>query len=221
MYLGVDKTYFIKELTIPNVNDAGDASTLLTFDIDKYGRLLNKKALGNVLYADLDSYLVDGNLPAIPPDPTPDPVPAKWRNYVDGTTYTKDGKTYTWQGLKYTEGSFKTSIIAYYVYYFWVENQISLLTPIGLKMVDAKNASGVNPTQLMVSVWNEFLRQYQNDVFENRPNFYYINGVPITDWMGQERSDNYVSLLTFLEDNKTDYPDAAMQRYEFKNQLGI
>jgi hypothetical protein len=213
MYLGVDKTYFIKELSIPNVNDAGEVSTNLTFDIDKYGRLLNKKALGNVLYADLDSELVDGNLP--------NTAPQKWLNYVNGTDYTKDGKTYTWQGLSYAEGSFKTSIIAYYVYYFWLENQISSLTPVGLKMIEAKNASGVNPTQLMVTIWNEFLKQYQSEVFADRPHFYYINGVPITDWIGNQRTDNYVSLLTFLEDNKTDYPDATMFRYEVKNQLGI
>jgi hypothetical protein len=43
-------------------------------------------------------------------------APQKWVNLVDGSNYTIDGTVYTWQGLRYSEGAFKVSLLANYVY---------------------------------------------------------------------------------------------------------
>lgn len=213
MYLGIDETYFTKELTIPNLNEIGETLTDLTEYVDQYGRLLLKGALGSVLYTDFDALLVDNDLPS--------GAPQKWLNLVNGKTYTKDSKTYVWQGLKYTEGSFKSSLIAEFSYYYYLTDKVSEFTGVGLKVVDAKNAIGANSTQKAVTIWNSFLKKYQGRACKDSALTYWIAGTPVIDWLGGRQGDDFVSMLVFLQDNATDYPDAALLHYGVKNQLGI
>ena len=60
MYL-IDKTYFIKNLHVPNTEEpTSDASTDLDMSIDRYVRQFLQMTLGNVLFTDFDSYVTDG-----------------------------------------------------------------------------------------------------------------------------------------------------------------
>ena len=108
MYI-IDKTYFIRNLHVPNTEEpTSDASIELEMSIDRYVRQFLQMTLGNVLFSDFDSYVIDGELEIT--------APQKWLNLVNGCEYTKDGIDYVWQGLKYELGLYKVSLLANYTY---------------------------------------------------------------------------------------------------------
>lgn len=212
-YIVTDE-YFIKELSIPNITDTRDVSSPNSFEqwIDKEARLLLKDALGYELFKDFDGYVdVSGVInPA---------APTKWLNLVNGVEYTVDSVVYRWEGLIYSEGSFKGSLMAYFVYCKWLEYQMSQLSGMGEKRGQAVNAEPYNSTQRLTTLWNTFVDKYQSTECYFPVNYYY-DGVLVTDYSPNGTS-NFVSLIKFLEDNKTDYPDAALKMYDVRNQLGI
>ena len=217
MYL-IDQTYFIKQYSIPNINDAGDALTVLEQYIDEFGRKYMKNALGRE-FATFDAVLDAGLFP----DP-PTGIDQKWIDLVNGVEYTKDGKTYKWEGLLRTEGTFKSSPITPFVYCYWLSENVTTVTALGEATIEAKNATSANSTQRLVTTWNEMLGMYQGECADAnwRGDFYYHSGVPIFDYYGGREENNYVSLLTYLTDNETTYPDAGKLRMEgVKNQLGL
>lgn len=213
MYL-INGTFFIRELHIPNVNESnnGSGENLEYFIDEKVPFLLATKALGTVLFPQFNSYVVNGVLS--------NTAPQKWKDLVNGKTYTKDDKTYIWDGLLQTKGTFPKSLLAYYTYYYWLIDNVSLMAGVGEVRGEAKNAIGVNSTQRLVTIWNEFVKMYQGENTCFNGVKYVSNGVPIEDYYNQN-SGSYVSLLQFLKDNEADYPDAQLEMFEFQNQLGL
>lgn len=208
MYL-IDETYFIKNIKLPNILEM-DSSVLseLNIYIDQYARQFLKDALGYELYKDFDSNIENGVLKVN--------ALQKWKNLLNGVEY--DGKK--WQGLIYTEGLYKHSILANFVFYHYVNDNVTTLTSFGETSVNTQNSSSVNPNQRLVTIWNEFVSE--NQLLQNDTLFCYSEkyGIPFYDWYN--RSNNkIVSLLQFLEDNKIDYPTANMKEYRFKNQFGL
>ena len=106
MYL-IDASYFIREIHIPNVNESnnGSGENLDYFIDEKVRLLLSTKALGGTLFAEFNGYVSNGVLS--------NTAPQKWKDLVNGKTYTKDDKTYIWEGLLQTKGTFKKSLLAY------------------------------------------------------------------------------------------------------------
>jgi len=209
MYL-IDKTYFLKSISVPNTEEpTSDASTDLDMSIDRYARQFLQMSLGNVLFTDLDSYIIDGELDAL--------APQKWLDLVNGVSYTKDGVDYVWQGLKYDLGLYKVSILAYYTYVNHYQNTVN--STLGQVGIDPKNGMIVNPTEHLVSVWNEFVEMYQGANCSNSVTSYH-NGVLFTDYY-QFKENGYVSYLQFLEDNKDIYEGFKANVINFKNSLGI
>ena len=212
MYL-INATHFTKEYHIPNVGEINSgASSELEAYIDSEVRLFLQNVLGLELFTDLDANITNGILSNTAPD--------KWKNLVNGIAYEKDGKEYRWRGLTYTEGTFKNSLLTPYVYYFWLQNQISSMSGVGEVKVSAKNAVSVNSNQRLVKCWNDFVNQV-NGGCGSSVRRYFHRGVMVTDWFGSERSSSYVDLATFLRDNQTDYPNAPFRFYEYKNQFGL
>jgi hypothetical protein len=209
MYL-IDKTYFLKSISVPNTEEpTSDASTELDMSIDRYARQFLQVSLGNVLFTDLDSYIINGELDVL--------APQKWLDLVNGVSYTKDGVDYVWQGLKYELGLYKVSILAYYTYVNHYQNTVN--STLGQVGIDPKNGMVVNPTEHLISVWNEFVEMYQGANCSNSVTSYY-NGVLFTDYY-QFKENGYVSYLQFLEDNKDVYEDFKANVINFKNSLGI
>lgn len=210
----VTSAYFTRELTIPTLEDMNaKASVELDMFIDEKSPLLLQNALGLELFADLDSNITDGELDAL--------APQKWKNLVEGAEYTKDGVDYVWKGLLYNVGTYKCSLLAYFTFYFWLENQVSYMAGVGDVQAMAKNAPHVNPNQRLVSVWNKFIEMYQGHGNYHNGSFYFHNGVPVYDYWGGRQENHYVDMITFIKDNQTDYPDARCQLYEVKNQFGL
>lgn len=211
----IDGSYFIKELYVPNADEINSGSgEELTLFIDDKARQCLKNALGYTLYNELDSEIdMSGMLK--------NTAPAKWQNLVNGVEYTLEGKTFKWQGLKYSEGMYKRSLLATYVYYHWLIEQQSKMSGVGEVVVNAKNAVNINSTQRLVRVWNDFVMQYQEGLYDYNYQSYWKNNIKVIDWLGNSTSTDFVSLIKFLQDNDADYPDAALMRYQKQNQLGL
>lgn len=208
--LYIDKTYFTKQLSVANTEEpTSDATAELNSSIDRYVSQFLKLTLGNVLFSELKSYTTDGELDIS--------APQKWKNLIDGCDYVIDGTTYTWQGLRYTEGAFKVSLLANYVYVNQFNTNIN--SQLGQVLVEGKNSNVVDSTPHLVSIWNEFVEMYQGS-YDCNPQQHYRNGVLFVDYYGNRQS-GYVSYLQFLLDNKTDYPNATAGSIEYKNSLGI
>lgn len=208
--LYIDKTYFTKQLSVSNTEEpTSDATAELNSSIDRYVSQFLKLTLGNVLFAELKSYTTNGELD--------DDAPQKWKNLIDGCDYVIDGTTYTWQGLRYTDGAFKVSLLANYVYVNQFNTNIN--SQLGQVLIEGKNSNVVDSTPHLVSIWNDFVEMYQGS-YDCNPQQHYRNGVLFVDYYGNRQS-GYVSYLQFLLDNKTDYPNATAGSIEYKNSLGI
>lgn len=216
MYL-IDETYFIKEISTPNKGvsvDVPNNELSLEWYIDKYARLLLQNALGNVLFDELDSDITNGTL-----DTDAD---QKWKDLVNGKSYTFSGKSYKWKGLIFTEGVFKGSILAHYTYYQWHLDQLSKMSGFGEVKGSAVNSQAVNSTSKSVKIWNEYITMYQGAVNTESCKVSVINGVPFYDYFITNNND-YVCLLEFLAHNETDYPEALMkvEAEGYENSIGL
>lgn len=220
MYL-IDDTYFQKDIAIPNINETGTKvyKELEQF-IDEKVRLLVREILPINLVQELDNELVNGLLPKN--DPL---TPTKWLNLVYGCEYQRDGKTLKWNGLCVELGISKSSLLADYVYYAYLEYKNSTLYGVGEIKGDAKGATSVNSTQRLVTIWNRFVEKYQSD---GHGNLFYPYGrlnnlnycfPVIIDFRHYNHCG--VSLLQFLTDNPNDYPDVNPKFFNFKNTLGL
>lgn len=208
--LYIDNTYFTKQLSVPNTEEpTSDASIELELSIDRYVSQFLKETLGNVLYSDLKANTTDGELIPL--------APQRWINLVDGVEYVKDDVTYTWQGLKYSDGAFKVSLLANYVYLN--QYQTTTNTMMGQVALDGKNGILADSTPHLVEIWNDFVEMYQGS-YNCNPSISYVNGAKFVDYYGNSES-GYVSYLQFLRDSESDYPNVPANVIEYKNSLGL
>jgi len=206
MYL-INEANFTRELSIPNLTSSQSGNdNELGYYGDEKPRLLLQMCLGNVLFSQLDSQVTFGVLNT--------DADQKWKDLVNGVEY--DGKV--WKGLNYQSGSFKISLLAYYTYWFWVNDSYT-----SNFQIQAKNADNINPTATMVDIWNKFLEMYQGTNNYCLPSVSYYRCATFVDYYGNNNS-NYVSLLQFLKDNPTNYPDPQLYTFENlsnSNSLGL
>lgn len=139
----IDHTYFIGELNLPNTQKQ-DVQDRLNLFITKY----QAKFLNELLGYDLAKQLTTG-LTA----PTPD---TKWTDLRDGKEFIGlNGLMYEWQGLR--DNLTKKSIIADYVYYWWMRNEVSQTSAVGEVMTTTENATRTSPSVKMCRAWNEMV----------------------------------------------------------------
>lgn len=217
MYI-INDTYFQSpKREIPNLDEA-DSKTFVDLErlIDEECRLFMYNFLTVDEVTEFESYLVNGIFPTVTTG-----IPQKWIDLVNGTTYTINGVDLVWNGLIYSLGTSKQSLLADYVYYIWLETQASYMTGVGDAKGNPKGANLVNPTQRIVNVWNEFLKQYQSNIF----GFCSYNYGIFNDysyWTSIKSMQlNQVSLIQFLSDNQTVYTSNNRTFFEVKNQLGL
>ena len=211
MYI-IDDTYFqAPKREIANLNEADSRSFAeLEMLIDYKCRSLLLYFLTVEEVSELESHLVNGLFPTVTTG-----IPQKWIDLVNGKTYELNGVSLVWNGLKYSKGTFKGSLLADYVYYFWLIDQVSYMTGTGDSKANPKGAKSVNPTQRLVRVWNDFVEQYQMDGF----GFYDPFGLYYGYFNAFQKSD--VSLIQFLQDNNEIYPNENRRYFELQNQMGL
>ena len=216
MYL-IDETYFRKDLVVPDSAPSLDIpcnEQSIEMYIDRYARQLLQNALGNVLFDELDSEIVNGSLKSS--------ATQKWKDLVNGRSYTYNGQPYKWKGLLINEGAFKASILAQYTFIHWHIDQLSEMSSFGEVKGSSINSEMVNSTAKSVKVWNDFITMYQGNAQASNYSFSYRNGVPFHDYHSGNKSD-YVCLLDYLTHNESDYPDASklVEVEGYQNTMGL
>lgn len=201
MYI-IDLSYFKGNINVPNVEElnSGNAVKLETY-VDKYGRLVMQYLLGYELFLDFDSYIENGEL-----KPT---APQIYKDLVDG-----NGSDFL--GLRYTRGLHKHSAIANFVYYFWLKENSTVQSGVGEISLNSKGAVSLSSINRQVSVWNEFINEYQGEVINSNKRIYNVDGLIFTDYFGGENS-GFETIVNFV--SKT-IPNARIKMFNgYKNSL--
>jgi hypothetical protein len=141
----IDESYFRAELNIPDT-DKTSVLERLTWFIETHEPELLEALMGYSLYKAYKDGIAAQN-----PD-------QKWKDIRDGKEYeTPAGHSRKWKGLKFAEGSTKRSVIANYVYYFWLRDLASETTAIGEVSNDVEGGTRVSPMIKQCRAWNEMM----------------------------------------------------------------
>jgi hypothetical protein len=214
MYI-IDDTYFQGEISIPNIEESDSRSkTELERLIDEKCRLFLYSVLGSELFDELDTLLVDGILPTT--------TESKWTKLVYGDTYELDGRQIKWEGICSILGTSKSSLLADYVYTFFLTESNTFLSGVGEMKSNASGTIMVNSTQRYINIWNRFLEKYQFDLLGNIFDFrnYFFN-YQFSYPRYESTTNKSVSLVQYLTDNSEDFPNLSLPYFEVKNQLGL
>lgn len=128
----IDSSYFVGEISLP----VGKYSDLPLF-IERLERDFLYKALG----VRLANLVIEG-------DELTDGL-------VNGITFEKNGQLYVWDGFK---NDIKQSIIANYVYYFYLRSNVTITTSTGESRPETENSTGATPAFKVMRAWDEMLR---------------------------------------------------------------
>ncbi len=137
----ISNLYFVKEINI-----SGNA---LSNDMAEYITQYEKEALimllGYPLYKDFIA----------------SPGDTRWARLATGHEYTVDyidgETTVKWNGMANSD---LISLLAYYVYYYYMKFHVSDTTSVGESITEKENAFSISPVAKMVSSWNNFVDLY-------------------------------------------------------------
>jgi hypothetical protein len=140
-----------------------------------------------------------------------DPI-QKWVDLVDGVD--------DWKGLRYTIGTKKISLIAYYVFFYYLGTDFQTYSTTGMQIPRAENSLYNNPSVKQTTVWNKFIRMYIGDVryglpvLENNWNGYFLN-------FSGKVIGNEVSLYDYLMKNRDLYDTTYFTVKTHINYMGL
>jgi len=201
----IDTSYFIGDILIPNT-DKPQVQEDIEQAIDQYEKEILQNLLGYTLWKDFSAE-------------QDAPVQTRWIDLINGVEFSFElhGNTIDtkWNGLVNDD---KISFIAYYVYYKYLERNITKRTGIGNVKGKAENATVQNDVRKMVSAWQKFLELYGE--------------LPIkTYWEGDtfdKYSDTYKftndrpSAFNYLNANReTEYTGWLFDPFNRINEFGI
>ena len=135
----IDKTYFNQEINIPDSDYKG-----LSAIITRYEKEVLISLFGYALWKLINAYNESASSQRI-------------KDIVEGKEYTASGETIKWNGLQNTD---KVSLIAYYVFYWYLRNattRTSTLGEVGSKM---ENATTASPVQRLSGAWQRLRELY-------------------------------------------------------------
>lgn len=143
----IDNTYFFGEISLPESVIDGDFATIDDY-IERYEKQALIDLLGYTLYKDLKAE-IDAEAG----------YSTRWDRLVNGheyeVSYNGDTHLVKWEGLVNDE---KRSLLAYYIYFYFVRYNITHTTGFGEMMQQSENAQRISPSQKMVNAWNEYIR---------------------------------------------------------------
>jgi len=138
----IDSTYFVKDINIPD-SDYSDIDSY----IERYEKEILIKLLGYELWKLVNAY-----------DPTTSEQRIK--DLVEGKEWTYSGNLIKWNGFKNDD---KISLIAYYVYYWYVRNKNVNFQTTGTQKAKNENSAAASPVQLLSQAWDRLGNLYQYD----------------------------------------------------------
>jgi len=211
-------SFYKGQLNLPNIGTTsssigGGSENFLDFILEFEEEAL-VFALGRKLYTEFIVDNTDGNGVV---NPGADP---KWFDLMDGTTYTKSGVEYNWKGIKYNSNGRNYSLLAYYVYYRYVNEQQSYVSDVGTVSPEAANSEKTSAIRRSVKAYQNFLKIYGENCTTHR-NFYYHNGILIKDYYGNRDNTGDVTLYRFLLDHEENYDNWKFTSLENINTFQI
>lgn len=214
----IDSTFFIGQINIPNSKEPrGKEGVNIDYYIEKGCYLFLYNLLGHKLYAELKSNLdVDLNLKS--------DADQKWKDLFYGKTYGDK----VFKGLVQNHKTFKTSVLANYVFWYWLKDSLSKVSGVGSITLEAKNAENASSDNRARDIWNSIVLDVgENKVHNNSfKRVYCHNNTKFTDYSGLSNYSNEVTIKQFLLDHSEDYPNPSLQAplgyvYEVQNWLGL
>lgn len=215
-------TYFTGDLFIPNIgknkSSVVSSNTDFQYYIDQFEREILIKALGVRLYNEFIS-----NIDTDPQSPNygnVDPsADQQWKDLLNGSTYSDK----VWRGLRYEVGTRKLSLMAYYVFYKYLEEKHIQRTTLGVVKADAENANVVNPSFVMEKAWRAMYEWYGKGYrcccdYDYFFGLYYYDDCCCDD---KDYKREFVDLYTFLNDNRSLYPNWVFTTIKNKNRFGL
>jgi len=190
----IDNTYFVGEITIPDIAGLNSNATALTQAIDQYEKEILISLLGYKLYSLLMADLDEDGKPQTEP----------YLSLVNGAEFDHvcDGETVLlkWNGLVNTD---RQSLIAYYAYYKYVERQTTHLSGVGTILPGSEKGGRVSPVNKMINAW-ERMRELYGKLPPQTKRYYenYISCVAM-----YYPHDFNPSAYNYLLSNKESFPD--------------
>lgn len=212
----INNTYFLsKPLFIPQaVSTIPSTGTGLVSPLEDLNAYINDKEsdlllsfLGYEQYTELlsqlnsDGTFIDGAI-------------QKWVDLVDGKE--------DWKGLRYTVGNMKRSLIADFVYFYWLADDNVQHSTTGLQRPEVANSNLVMPNDVQAKIWTKFLQHYgyYNNA-RNWPTFFTNwNGVGMT-WLSANQDLNIVTLYDFMTKNSDVYDMSFFATYQPVNPYNL
>lgn len=139
----IDITYFYGEINIAQIDNVAVSSTVTDF-IKKYEPKCLKQLLGVGF-----ELLFQENILPISGD-----MDARWRDLLYGTTYKYCGRTYQWMGFINED---KESLLANYIYYWWVRKEVQQTTGMGQVKPSGENGNITSSQNTSIRAWNEMV----------------------------------------------------------------
>lgn len=209
----INAQYFqTKELYIPNSvaqptigSVSPSATAQLNEEIDSIEQSLLLDVLGyEQLQELLAQFETNGDWIATPIQ--------KWVDLVDG----KDD----WKGLRYSIGTKKVSLIAYYVFFYYLGMDFQTYSTTGMQIPKAENSIRNDVSVKQVSVWNKFVAMYIGNRRYGLPSV-------MSNWNGDyinfsgKLVGNEVSLYQFLLNNSDVYNTKYFTVKKHLNYVGL
>ena len=185
----IDYSYFTGDINVSNP----DNQNLLLQAIEQYEKEILIKLLGYELYALLQADLTDGV-----------PETQIYIDLVDGADFTHEFRdeeiSLHWEGLK---NGAKISLIAYYVFFRFVERNITPYYGSGISFAPkGKDWERAEPVNKLCYVWEKMRELYGKIPVEYKDSFIY----PIKGSDMGYVFNTAPSAYNFLYANKDDYP---------------
>jgi hypothetical protein len=202
----IDSTYFVGEINIPNTSDTLTAAGI-TQAIGQYEKEILISLLGYKLYSLLIADCTNS-------------VPASqiYLDLVNGSefdhVYRGETITLKWEGLKNTQ---LQSLIAYYVFYKYVERDITRLYPAGVGVSPEGNGwTKVSAVNKLINAWERMRELYGKIPFQYKGYYRHNSDIVLNNTFNRDPS-----AYNFLYANIADYPDWTFTPQWNINAFGI
>lgn len=206
----IDSSYFqSKETFIPNViaqpnmqSNTPSEATQLQMEIDSREYELLVSFLGAEQTNELlDQFETNGTFKST--------ALQKWKDLVDGVD--------NWRGLRFTIGTKKISLIAYYVFYYYLGESYSTFNTTGVQVSESKNANTISPIQKQVNAWNSFVELY-NGISEGIDYRFFWDRI---NYLNTDNNNNVITLYDFMQSKPTDYDSSFFTHKLPINTFGL
>lgn len=140
----------------------------------------------------------------------------KWKDLVDGAVFEEK----KWKGLRYSIGTQKISIIAYYVFFYYLKEDYAKYSTTGIQVAQSENAINQMPNEKQASAWNKFVNMYDGGNISDR-NYSFSrnwNGLMLR-WGNNHK--NQVSLIDFIRAKSDVYDTGFITHYGVINSTNL